>query len=86
MPTQPDAVIGHGEVESQLRALHVQKIASLFGRMVWRVDLRHWRVDGSPPLLLLPAIDKLMSRRAVLCYHERHRIEARLQPAATEDR
>jgi len=61
-------VVLHGEVEAELWALAVRQVTSLFGRTVWRVDLRHWRIDGAPPLLLLPAIDCLMSRRGVVCY------------------
>jgi hypothetical protein len=66
------AMIWHGEVESALRAIAVTQITTLWGRTVWRTDLRHWRVDGSEPVRLLCAIDRLMSkRRARLAFRER---------------
>jgi hypothetical protein len=61
--TQPDAAIGHGEVESALKALAVRQVSSLWGRTVFRVSLFHWSVADGEPLLLLPAIDRLMRRR-----------------------
>ena len=67
--TRLEAVVLHGEVETELRALAVRQVTSLFGRTVWRVDLHHWRIDGSEPRRLLVAIDALMCRRSVLCYH-----------------
>jgi hypothetical protein len=61
--TQPDAPISHGEVESQLRVLHVGQIDRLWGHLVWKVDRLHYRVDGGELMTLLVAIDALMKWR-----------------------
>jgi hypothetical protein len=56
------ALVGHGRVEVELCRLQVQQIGWLFGKIVLRVDSHHWRIGNDvEPLLLLPAIDKLMA-------------------------
>jgi hypothetical protein len=54
-------LISHCEVESELRAIAAGQIARLWGREVLRLDEYNFSVDGSRPLLLLPAIDSVMS-------------------------
>jgi hypothetical protein len=67
---QPD-VLSHGEVESQLLALHVGQIDRLWGHLARRTDRLHWRIDGGELLSLLVAIDVLMSGRMPVCYDGR---------------
>jgi hypothetical protein len=55
--------IEHGQVEAELRAIAVSQVVAVFGKMVWRSSLYHWRIDDGPPLLLLPAIDAVMLHR-----------------------
>jgi hypothetical protein len=61
-------MIEHGHVEAELRALHVGQIDRLWGRLVWRTDRLHWRIDGGELMSLLVAIDALMSGRLHVCY------------------
>jgi len=61
--TQPGVVIEHGQVEAALKSLAHRQITCLWGRMVFRLSEFHWSVEGGPPLQLLRAIDRLMSRR-----------------------
>lgn len=58
--------ISHAEVESALLAAPEGAIATLYGCLATRVDSRSWTIDGSRPLFLLPAIDRLMRRRQPL--------------------
>jgi hypothetical protein len=60
-------VIPHGVVEAELRRLMVQQVGWTFGKVVHRVDERHWRIDGGAPSSLLVAIDSLMCKRQVVC-------------------
>jgi hypothetical protein len=55
-------MISHAEVESALRSLVVKQVGVLWRRRVWRMDERHWSINGGPSLRLLPAIDRLMRR------------------------
>jgi hypothetical protein len=55
-------MIEHGQVEAELRSLVVKQVTTLFGKTVWRLDKRHWCIDGGAPLRLLLAIDALMKR------------------------
>jgi hypothetical protein len=54
-------LISHGLVESELRALAAGQSVRLWGREVLRLDEYNFSVDGSRPLLLLLAIDSVMS-------------------------
>jgi len=98
LATQPDAAehgragaIPHGEVEAELRAIPVQRIVSLWGRMVHRLDAWHYSIDGGEQVLLLRAIDELMKRRRPLAFELPARQDSpsdrnRPQPSARGDR
>jgi len=66
---EEEAMIAHVEVEGELLRLVIPQLTFLWGHSVLRVDHRHWVIDRGPPLLLLRAVDALMSGRAVVCYH-----------------
>jgi hypothetical protein len=50
-------VVWHRQAEDRLLAMSIGRVQTAWGRRVLRLDLRHWCVEGGPPLPLLPAID-----------------------------